>query len=102
MTKRNSRIACLYIRYDPAGARHSFSSGNRLQDQADRKVVLFSHGNAVDIGQVCFRHLVYPLVSNMSGVTLIYVWVPFSFVCHLVVFNRLACLVCLTGFGFIC
>ncbi|KAM3181509.1 hypothetical protein ACTXT7_014233 [Hymenolepis weldensis] len=51
MTKRKSRIACLYIQYDSTSSRHVLSSSNH-DDSSDRITILFSHGNAVDIGQM--------------------------------------------------
>ncbi|KAL5971984.1 Alpha/beta hydrolase domain-containing protein 17C [Taenia solium] len=52
MTKRKSRIACLYIHYDATGPRHSLSTSASGSDPASRITILFSHGNAVDIGQM--------------------------------------------------
>ncbi|KAH9283930.1 Alpha/beta hydrolase domain-containing protein 17C [Echinococcus granulosus] len=52
MTKRKSRIACLYIHYDPTGSRHTFSTSANGGDPESRITILFSHGNAVDIGQM--------------------------------------------------
>nr|CUU97710.1 hypothetical transcript [Hymenolepis microstoma] len=51
ITKRKSRIACLYIRYAPTSSRHVLSSPSH-DDCSDRLTILFSHGNAVDIGQM--------------------------------------------------
>ncbi|KAL7064411.1 hypothetical protein AAHC03_04527 [Spirometra sp. Aus1] len=59
MTKRNSRIACLYIRYDPIQDRYARQHRNLKHSAPEVSsagqplfTVLFSHGNAVDIGQM--------------------------------------------------
>lgn len=64
MTKRKSRIACLYIHYDATGPRHSLSPSASASDPASRITILFSHGNAVDIGQVskCYVYQLFILL----------------------------------------